>query len=159
MLSQLNTLMLEADGRYATDAELMFLQNYLKTARLRFSAYQKLQAAEPRILEQMIVKLKAVDPTFLQLGPGNSDSTVKSHRDGQYFFRYATQALLVDDTEAIQEQLLLWLQTIKHAFKHERCTRASYSILEELVQQYLSADEAKLMAPIFESARNLIGQV
>ena len=53
MLSQLQTLVREVDGRYATDTELLFLQNYLQTARLRFSAYQKIQRAEKDIIRQV----------------------------------------------------------------------------------------------------------
>ena len=40
-------LCLNANGRYATDEELMFFQNYLKTAQLRFSLYQKIQSIDP----------------------------------------------------------------------------------------------------------------
>lgn len=154
MLSQLTNLTQEADGRYATDAELMFLQNYLKTARLRFSAYQKLQAAETAIVQTLTTKLKAMDPSLLQVG--NKDQTQKCQRDAVQFLRYIAQALLIDDPESLQEHFLSWLQTIIRGLKHERNARASYVLMEELIQQHLTAQEASLVSPLMESARSML---
>ena len=46
MLSQMQNLSLEAEGRYATDEELKFIPEYLKTYEIRLQTYQKLQEIE-----------------------------------------------------------------------------------------------------------------
>ena len=46
MLSQIQHLSQEIDGRYATDTELQFLTEIAQTFHLRAQTYQKLQAAE-----------------------------------------------------------------------------------------------------------------
>ncbi|MEL6136881.1 MAG: phycobilisome protein [Cyanobacteria bacterium J06628_6] len=155
MLSQLNTLAQEADGRYATDAELMFLQNYLRTARLRFSTYQKVQAAEPKIIQQVKQKLEAIDPSLLK--HGNTDLSAKWQRDAVRCLRYAAQALLIDDQESLEERMLLWFQTMMRAFKAERSCNATYVIMQDVVKQYLSAEEAELFCPILELTRSTLG--
>ena len=156
MLSQLQNLTQEADGRYATDAELMFLQNYLKTARLRFSAYQKLQAAETKIIQQTKVKLLTLDASLLQ--NGKVDLTAKWQRDMVRGLRYCAQALLIDDQETLKESFLVWFQTIMRAYKAERSCNATYVILQDVVKDYLTADEAALLCPILELARSTLGQ-
>ena len=155
MLSQLNTLAQEADGRFATDAELMFLQNYLRSARLRFSAYQKIQAAEPKIIQQVKQKLEAIDPSLLQ--NGKTDLSAKWQRDAVRGLRYAAQALLIDDQESLEERLLLWFQTMMRAFKAERSCNATYVIMQDVVKQFLSPEEAELFCPILEITRSTLG--
>ncbi len=155
MLSQLNTLAQEADGRFATDAELMFLQNYLRSARLRFSAYQKIQAAEPKIIQQVKQKLEAIDPSLLQ--NGKTDLSAKWQRDAVRGLRYAAQALLIDDQESLEERLLLWFQTMMRAFKAERSCNATYVIMQDVVKQFLSPEEAELFCPILEVTRSTLG--
>jgi len=155
MLSQLNTLAQEADGRFASDAELMFMQNYLRTARLRFSAYQKIQAAESKIIQQVKQKLKAIDPSLLQ--HGKTDLSAKWQRDAVRGLRYSAQALLIDDQESLEERLLLWFQTMMRAFKAERSCNATYVIMQDVVKQYLSAEEAELFCPLLEVTRSTLG--
>ncbi|MEO0541373.1 MAG: phycobilisome protein [Cyanobacteria bacterium P01_A01_bin.105] len=155
MLSQLNTLAQEADGRYATDAELMFLQNYLRTARLRFSAYQKIQAAELKIIQQVKQKLEAIDPSLLH--QGKTDISAKWQRDAVRCLRYAAQALLINDQESFEEHILLWFQTIMRAFKAERSCNATYVVMQDVAKQFLTAEEAELFCPILEIARSTLG--
>jgi len=56
MFKQLTRLSIDADGRYASDSELQFLQDYLDSAELRMSAYEKVREQE----EQIIFRWEAV---------------------------------------------------------------------------------------------------
>ncbi|NJL88142.1 MAG: phycobilisome protein [Leptolyngbyaceae cyanobacterium SM1_1_3] len=156
MLSQLSQLSLDTDGRYATDNELMFLQGYLKTARLRFGAYQKIQAAEAKIIEQVYQKLKAIDASLLK--NGNTDLTQKWKTDTIRILRYAATALLIDDPDTFRERMLLWFQTIMRSFKAERSCNATYVVMQDVVKQFLSPQEAELFCPILEMSREILGQ-
>ncbi|EKV02010.1 phycobilisome protein [Leptolyngbyaceae cyanobacterium CCMR0082] len=156
MLSQLQTLVREVDGRYATDTELMFLQNYLQTARLRFSAYQKIQKAETAIIQQVKQKLKATDPQLLRRG--KVDLSAKWQRDAVIGFRYCAHALLVADEEGLEERLLLWFQSIIRSFKAQQSCDITYKIMQDVVRQHLTPQEAELFCPILAQARLLLGQ-
>ncbi|MEL6230660.1 MAG: phycobilisome protein [Cyanobacteria bacterium J06627_3] len=156
MLSQLQTLVREVDGRYATDTELLFLQNYLQTARLRFSAYQKIQKAEKDIIRQVKQKLKATNPKLLRRG--KVDFSAKWQRDAVSGLRFCAHALLVADEEGLEENFLLWFQSVMRSFKAQQSCDITYKTMQDVVRQYLTPKEAELFCPILAQARLLLGQ-
>ena len=155
MLSQLEHLSLTTDGRYATDRELMFLQTYLKSARTRFSAYQRLQKAEVAIVDQVYQKLQAMDSTLLL--SGSMDLSAKWKRDTVRVLRYAATALLIDDTETYRERFLMWFQTIMQSFRAERSCNVTYTLMQEVIRQHLPPQEADLVLPLLELSRSMLG--
>ncbi|MGF1459398.1 MAG: phycobilisome protein [Leptolyngbyaceae cyanobacterium] len=157
MIQQIEQLCTQTDGRYATDAELMFFQDYLKTARLRFSLYQKLQKLEPKIIQQVLAELQAKDPTLLQIN--GADLTAKWQRDTVRILRYAATALLSDDAEVFQERMLAWFQTIMKSFNAERSCEATYQAMQKVLRSALSPEEAALFCPLIEMSRVTLGEV
>lgn len=155
MLQQLEQLSLNTDGRYATDAELNFFQDYLKTARLRFSLYQKIQRLEKQIIQQVLTQIKAANPDLLMVG--TTDVTAKWQRDTVRTVRYAATALLVDDPELYKEHILIWFQPIMKSFKAERSCEATYRAMQTVVRQLLSREEAALFCPLLEMSRSVLG--
>ncbi|RMF23527.1 MAG: allophycocyanin, partial [Cyanobacteria bacterium J083] len=53
MLSQLSQLSIEADGRYATEAELQFLKDYINSSQTRISTYEKIRDHAEVIINQV----------------------------------------------------------------------------------------------------------
>ncbi len=154
MLSQLERLSVETDGRYASDKELVFFQQYLQTARLRFALYQKLQRLEPHVVQEVLGQLRRQDPTLLQVG--GQDLTPKWQRDTVRTLRYGATAMLLDDPDHFKEQMLLWFQTIMRSFHTERSCDATYRILQTVMQQYLTSEEGALFLPILELSRTVL---
>ena len=155
MLKQLTELCANTDGRYASDSELVFFQDYLKTARLRFSLYQKIQNLEPKLIQQVLANLKEKDPNLLK--SGGTDVTAKWQRDTVRVLRYAATALLIDDPEIFKETMLLWFQTVMKSFKAEQSCEATYESLQSVVQSALTPDEAALFCPLLEMSRCTLG--
>lgn len=155
MLQQLEQLALNTDGRYATDAELSFFQDYLKTARLRFALYQKIQKIEKQIIQQVLVQIKTANPDVLM--SGTTDMTAKWQRDTVRTIRYAATALLVNAPERYKERMLLWFQPIMKSFKAERSCEATYRAMQTVVKQMLSHEEAALFCPLLEMSRSILG--
>jgi hypothetical protein len=156
MLSQLEHLSVDVDGRYATDAELMFFQSYLRTARLRFALYQKLQQLEPKIVQEVLAYLKSEDPTILQVG--GQDLTAKWQRDTVRIIRYVAAASLIDDPEMYRERVLLWFQTIMRSFQAGHSCDVTYQAMQVIVRKYLSAEEAAIVCPLLEMSRAVLGE-
>lgn len=156
MLSQLYRLDRQADGRYATDSELQFLAEYLQSYTVRLSAYCKLQSAEAQIMEQLQERLKQLDPQPLVWNdPGLQE---KCQRDILFVLRYSAIALLLSDTELLQERVLFWLQTIMRSFKdHQRRCNLTYQVMQEVVRGHLTPSEADLFCPILELNRRFLG--
>lgn len=156
MLNQLEKLKLELDGRYASDSELQFMTDYLASYSLRASAYRKIQEAERDIISQVYAKMQAIDPTCFTVG--KEDVTGKCERDTLFVLRWSALALLLNDTQVLQERVLFWLQTILRSFHdHQRRCNLTYQIMQEVVRQYLTPEEAQLFCPILELNRNFLG--
>ncbi|NEQ47907.1 MAG: phycobilisome protein [Leptolyngbya sp. SIOISBB] len=156
MIQQIEQLCVEADGRYATDAELIFFQNYLSTARLRFLLYQKLQKLEPQIIQQVLKELQTKEPNLLIIN--GQDLTAKWQRDTVRLLRYAATAVLSDDIELFRESLLMWFQTIMRSFQAEHSCEATYRAMQQVLKEMLRADEAALFCPLIEMSQVTLGQ-
>ena len=156
MIQQIEELCAQADGRYATDAELMFFQNYLKTARLRFLLYQKLQKLEPQIIQKVLTELQTKEPNLL-MSKGR-DMTAKWQRDTVRLLRYAATAVLSDDAEFFEESLLMWFQTIMKSFQAERSCEATYQAMQRVLREMLRPDEAALFCPLIEMSQVTLGK-
>ena len=155
MLSQLKRLSLEVDGRYASDAELQFMSDYVKSFNLRLQTYQKLQELESKLIEQTYAKMRSLDSTlFMQ---GKDDFTSKWKTDTIRTLRYVAVAVLINDPDTLRERFLIWFQTILRSFGAERTTDVTYQVLQEVVKQDLTPPQASLVCPILELTRRSLG--
>lgn len=148
MLQQLEKLCTTADGRYATDAELTFFQDYLKTVRLRFSLYQKIQKLEPQLIQQMLETLKVAAPSMVK--KDDNTAMVKCRRDATFVLRFAATSLLTDDPDIFKDKAIIWLQTIMKSFKTAQNYQETYKAMQAVVKQALTPQEAELFCPLLE---------
>jgi len=155
MLSQMQRLIAKLDGRYATDAELQFMQDYLTSYDLRLSAYIKLQNAESMILQQVYTRLQRSHGKLLR--NGNEDMSAKWKRDTMRVLRYSAIAMLLNDPDALRERFLYWFQTIMKAFGVQESCAVTYQIMQEVVREYLTPAEATLVCSILELNRIALG--
>lgn len=156
MLSQLARLSMEADGRYASAVELQFLNDYFQSLNQRMSAYKKIQASEKEILSQVEAQMQSLDPSLFRRG--SQDVSAKCHIDTVQVLRHSTAALLINDTERLRDRLLLWLQTILGAVQVKNSSAVTYDVMQKVIKQYLTAEEASLFLPILEMDRTLLGK-
>jgi Phycobilisome protein len=154
MLSQMQRLSLEAEGRYATDDELKFIPEYLKTYETRLQTYQKLQEIEAVVIQQTYDKMMAQDATMLQSGA--ADLSAKWKRDAIRTWRYSAVTLLIDDPETLRERFLFWYQTVMRAFGSQRASNVTYSIMQEVIKRHLSPQQMILIMPILELNRRML---
>ncbi|GAB4158227.1 MAG: hypothetical protein Fur0046_37910 [Cyanobacteria bacterium J069] len=155
MLSQMKRLSLEIEGQYATDSELQFLRDYVKSYELRVETYQRIQAAEALLVSEVQQYLTRKDPALFR--SGNDDVTTKWKRDTVRVLRYSAVAMLLNDPETLQERFLLWFQTIMRAFGAQQSCNATYEAMQHVVKQHLTPVQASLFCPILEINRHLLG--
>ncbi|MBD1844633.1 phycobilisome protein [Cyanobacteria bacterium FACHB-63] len=155
MLSQIQRLTQETEGRYATDEELRFLIEYARSYELRVQTYQKLQACEAVIIQQVQAKMRAIDPMLFR--QGNEDLTNKWKRDTVRVLRYSAAAMLIDDPESMRERFLFWFQTMMRAFNAQKSCGVTYTVMQEVIKQVLTVNEANLILPILDVNRRMLG--
>lgn len=157
MLSQIQRLSQETEGRYANDDELNFLAEYVGTFELRVQTYQKLQAAETTIVQQVYAKMRSLDPTLFR--SGNEDISNKWKRDTIRVLRYSAAAMLLNDPESLRERFLFWFQTIMRAFNAQKSCGVTYTVMQDVIKQVLTPSEAALILPILDVNRRMLGTV
>lgn len=157
MLSQLQKLSRDTDGRYATDDELRFIADYLRLYELRLQTYQRLQQVEALIVQEVYQKMRAIDPTLFANTDG--DISVKWKRDTIRVMRYSAIAMLLNDPDALCERLLYWMQSIMKAFGAQKSCKVTYEVMQEVVRRHLTPEQAEVFCPILAVNQRLLGLV
>lgn len=114
MLSKLQQLGTNVDGRYASDDELQFMDTYIGSFDTRVEAYQRIKAVEKEIVETVLVKIQASYPKVLK--PKGEDMQAKWKQDTFRVLRHSAMTVLLDDPDLLRQQFLYWFQTIMQAF-------------------------------------------
>ena len=156
MLSQLEKLSMDTDGRFASDEELAFVDAYVQSFGLRVQTYQTLQLVESAIVQQVEAKMRSLDPMLFHYG--KKDVSVKWKRDTVRVLRYSAIAMLMDDPETLRERFLLWFQSIMRAFGAEKSCNATYEVMQQVVKQHLTPQQASMFCPILELNRVALGK-
>lgn len=159
MLTQLDRLSIEADGRYASDRELQFLNDYFQSLDTRISVYEKIRDAEAEIFEQVESEKKTRnqeqnDRLFYLGSEDRSDTCL---RDMKGILRRCAATMLINDIDQMREAVLLWYQTIVCAFSYERDTEIMYRFLDKAVKEYLTPEEAELVKPFLQLNCTILG--
>lgn len=156
MLSQLASLSVEVDGRFAAPSELQFLKDYFQSLNLRLSAYKKIQAAEKEIIRDVETKILSSNPTLFRFG--SQDVTAKWRLDTVRVLRHSAAALLIDDRDRLRDRLLVWFKTILDSFQAQKSSEVTFQIMQDVIQRYLTAEEASLFVPILEMNRTILSK-
>jgi hypothetical protein len=154
MLNQLARLSVNSDGRYATGAELQFLKDYLATVDRRMSAYQKIRNAESQIVAEVTIQVRSSNPSIFM--KGDHDLTDMAQRDCIYILKCSAAAMLMDDLDRLRDGLLLWHNTIIHAFQTDKISQAMWRAMPDVIKKHLSPEEAALMLPVFRLNQTLL---
>jgi outer membrane lipopolysaccharide assembly protein LptE/RlpB len=154
MLNQLARLSLESDGRYATPIDLQFIKDYVATVDHRISAYEKIRDAEYQIMYEVTAQVRSSQPNIFM--KGDVDLTTMAQRDCGHVLKCAAAAMLIDDLDRLRDGLLLWHQTIIHAVQTDKISQAMWRILPDVVQRYLSPEEAAIILPVLRLNQALL---
>lgn len=154
MLKQLSRLSIETDGRYATDAELAFIKDYLATVDQRISAYEKIRNAEQEIVTEVGETSCAIAP---QLFPKSDEKFISfCDRDRRSVLRISAASMLLGERDALLNGFLCWYQTIVKCFKYRPNAKITYDLMPKVINKHLSEDESKFMNPIMALNRSIL---
>lgn len=145
MLSQLEQLSIATEGRYATAKELQPLKSFLPTISLRMSAYQKIRDSQDEIIEKLETKMRQEQPKIFMMG--SNEVSAMYRRDTKIVLRATSAAMLIDDIERLQENILLWQRTITKAFKVNHIATMTHTMMPGIIEQFLTPEEYVLIKP------------
>lgn len=157
MLTQLDRLTTEADGRFATAAELKFLRDYLDTVDERVETYQKIGTAADNMvseIQQRQLSVKSSCYTF----SGKDQSSI-CRRDLTNAIRLSATAMLFSDLDLLRDGFLLWYRTIVKSFNYTHMADNTYGKqLPEMMQRLLAPNEYKYMKPVLSLNHSILAQ-
>lgn len=145
MFKQLTRLSIDADGRYATDDELKFLDDYLATVETRVSTYETIRENEEQIIYRWEAAKRGIKQDVFHMG--DRDVSEICRRDMTNIFRCSATAILFNDLDRLREGLLIWYQTIVRAFKYDKYTNITYAVIQDTIKEFLKPEEVELMLP------------
>ncbi|PZU94908.1 MAG: phycobilisome protein [Pseudanabaena sp.] len=155
MLSKLQQLGNNLDGRYASDDELQFMDTYISSFDVRVDAYRQIKAVEREIVESVLTKMKSAYPNLL--APKGEDMQNKWKQDTFRVLRHSAMTVLLDDPEQLRQQFLYWFQTIMQAFGAQEACNVTYLLMQDVVRETLPKDVSNLLCPILEMNRTFLG--
>lgn len=157
MLTQLDRLTTEADGRFATATELKFLRDYLDTVDERVETYQKIGTAADNMvseIQQRQLSVKSSCYTF-----NGKDQSSICRRDLTNAIRLSATAMLFSDLDLLRDGFLLWYRTIVKSFNYTHMADNTYGKqLPEMMQKLLSPAEYKYMKPVLSLNHSILAQ-
>ncbi|MGF1604639.1 MAG: allophycocyanin [Thermosynechococcaceae cyanobacterium] len=154
MLKQLARVNVDADGRFATEAELQFLTDYLESADSRISAYEKIRDAEEEIMDQVEELATAQNPRVFYKGTRDMSATCR--RDRKHILRSVSAAMLLSDLDSLRDGLLLWQRTIIHAFQFQPASQVVCQLMPTVINQQLLPEEAQQIMPALQLSQALL---
>ena len=156
MLTQFSNLSVNTDGRYSTDSELEFINDYLESMAMRVQTYEKIQANEEAIVQEVDEKMQELNKND-SLFKMDENTKIVCLRDRKNAIKYTSAAMLINDLDRLRDGLLIWLKTIVKAVGYDRFVRTHYPIIQEVIQEYLTPEEAKYILPAFQLDCTILG--
>lgn len=154
MLTQLNQLSIEADGRYAAVEELQFMQGYFQSLDKRVIVYEKIRTAAEEIIEQVEAKMLTLDPKIFINASG--DFSERWRKDMTRQLRYAAASLLFNEHEYLRQGFLVWFKSIVVSYKFERTCNMTFKVLPEVLKKYLTPEEAALFGQVLRIHQTIL---
>ncbi|MBD2154639.1 phycobilisome protein [Leptolyngbya sp. FACHB-16] len=155
MLSQLQKLSIETEGRYATDDELAIITEYMQAFHARVEVYEALVKAEGKIIQEVFETIEAKHPEVFR---GSKNLKDKWKTDTIRVLRYTAVAMLMNDPKTVRERFLAWFQTVMRAFSAQASCDITYRVMESVMARHLTAEGMALVQPFLELNRQVLGQ-
>lgn len=109
---QLKTLFKDAEARHFTDAEFDLYLSLYPEGEARVAAAREIKAVDGQIVKKVITRIYQIYPYEQK----HQLAVAKCIRDVRYVTAYATNCMLMGDTDWLRDKLLLWMKTIIQSF-------------------------------------------
>jgi len=140
----LERIVVDADGRYLEPGELSVLENYVNGYNARLQAYQQIGQHSKAIVLTALKKFAQLYPELIKA------SGRRCQFDMSEVLRTIAMAILTDDEEMFQEQMMFWLDTVLRAHHKQTVCSHAYKYLQETIDETLPAATASLTRPYID---------
>jgi hypothetical protein len=92
--------------------------------------------------------MREINPNIFMVN--SKDVSPLYQRDTKSILRSAAAAILINDLDRLRESMLLWHRTIIKAVKVEQVAELAHKTMPEIIQQFLTPQEFKLVMPALQ---------
>ena len=145
MYSRLLKIVDSTDSRFLNAEEQAAVLQYAASIPARIEASKHAERIEGEAVRVTIQHIRRRYPKFEAYHQRGWD---KGARDLQLIFRYAVQAMILDDPEVAEEKLYIWIRTVLSSFNiTPGFVRDSYTIFRDVLREQLPANAYSLLEP------------
>ena len=141
-------LLLRLPNRYPTAAERTRATDYLATVPARLAAFEELRVTQKAVIAEVIAEYAKLYPRFNQYHPAAWD---KATRDMEHYVVFCANAVVLGETDALDNSWLHWFRTILKAvhmtpqFMHD-----AFRLWDAASKRQLSPATYALMKPVLD---------
>lgn len=147
MTQALDSLLIEAEGKYLTQDALDQLKTYVKGWPQRRSAYQRIRSLEKSLVLDTLRDLRQEIQT---LSPPIKE---RCQRDLILILRHAAMAMLLEQEELLQERLIDWMEEQVRLYDLQDTYTSLYRLLQHNLKQQLASADLDLIRPYITQAQ------
>lgn len=139
MNTQLSQVMLGAEGRYLSSAEIDNVMELMRSYEARMRVMQTVEEREDYIVRETVERVFEKFPQFPAERPQAFDKCV---RDVSLVLRYAVTAYVNSDPLIFEEKILYWMKGVIQSMGFVDVAKVTYSILQNYVLEVVPETEA-----------------
>jgi hypothetical protein len=153
MQSILSGLFDDAENRYLPPDHLKRLNHYVKSVPLRIATYRALRDNEVKIMQVVANRLETEFVAKYGI-----ERIEQSLRHGLLVLRHAAMALLMDDGEHLERQLLGWLRESISIQGTREIDTALFRYLRQVLAKAMNPQQLSLLDPMLVEVQKSLSQ-
>lgn len=154
MNSDIREMLSDAEGRYLEPEEQTVLMEYANSLEQRLIIMRDVQATENEIVESVVETVVDKHPEAIERHQQMRDKTA---RDVAMVLRYCVLAMVKDDPEYLEDQVLHWFRNVVvEAFEMTDYVDTAYATLIDEVERRLEPDDFQMLAPYLRMTHSIL---
>ncbi len=150
MQSDIQAILYKAEEHYLQKPEIIDFQNSIASLAQRLETYECLRDQEIKIFQPIAEELVRVYPEE------NPKLLEKALKHWLAIMRYSAMAMLLNNPEYLQRQILEWLTEMVQAHQMQAVENTIYDLLRSRLEKVLSQQQLVLLHPFLEQAQTTL---
>jgi hypothetical protein len=141
----------DAENRYLPTDSLKEIHRYVKSVPQRLTVYRMLRDHECKIMQVVADRLVA------DFGETEAEATIeRSVTNGLLVMRHCAMAMLMDNAQQLEPQLLNWLRESMQIHRTETLDAALYRYLRQVLAKAINPQQLTLIDPLLVQAQSYL---
>lgn len=151
MYPEIETLLYKAEDHYLQPLEVELFRRQAQSLAQRLETYELVR-------EQEIAIFQPIADQLLEIYPQQEKAVERALKHWLTVWRYCAMAMLLNNSEFLQQRLLEWLTELVQARQTLAIETSLYQLLQRHLQELLSEEQWGLLQPFLEQAKTSLSK-